>query len=184
VALDYEKIRQSFLDQKKELEQLQVQIGHQIAGLNDQLNRNHRELIMIDEVLESLDLTKDGPPEDLEEVGLTDMVRRILQESSIALSPTQIRDMLLMKGYKASSLKAALISVHTVLDRIMPSLEQVEIDKRKAYKWKATENTKRETFLSMSGKLSDMSLSGKLSEEQRRALWGKAPVLKQTPGDK
>jgi hypothetical protein len=139
MAIDYEQVRQGFLDKKKEIEARQSQISQQIAGLNDEHSRNHRELIMIDEVLESLDFTKDAAPDDLEEVGLTEKVKRILQESTIPLSPTQIRDVLLMQGYKATSLKHALISVHTVLDRIEPFIDQVEVDKRKAYKWKEPE---------------------------------------------
>jgi len=98
-----------------------------------------REMIGIDNALEAMDFVKQEDDveyvENTEAPGFTEQIKQILVQSNMPLLPTQIRDALLTAGHKGSSLKNMLISVHAVLRRLEPFLEEAQIDGRRAYRW-------------------------------------------------
>ncbi len=67
---------------------------------------------------------------------MTEHIKRVLQQTTIPLLPTQIRDSLKAVGISGSSDKNLLISVHTVLSRLKADLVASEQDGKTAYKWK------------------------------------------------
>ncbi len=73
---------------------------------------------------------------------MADHIRRMLQQTTIHLLPTQIRDSLIAAGVTGSSPKNLLIGVHNVLSRLEPFLETSEINGRTAYRWKQDKNRK------------------------------------------
>lgn len=86
---------------------------------------------------EHLELT---PPPGYVPQGLTEEIRTILGLTTVHLTPTQIRDSLIERGFKGSgsSPKNLLINVHTVLSRLWDAreLDIVERDGKPAYKKK------------------------------------------------
>jgi hypothetical protein len=69
--------------------------------------------------------------------GMTQEIRLILGLTTTPLTPTEIRDALVARGFKnESSPKNLLIAVHTVLSRIKDELETVERDGKTAYRGK------------------------------------------------
>jgi hypothetical protein len=77
------------------------------------------------------------PPPGYIPQGLTDEVRTILGLTTVHLTPTEIRDSLIARGFKASSHRNLLINVHTVLSRLYDARELDVVEKEKgkpAYK--------------------------------------------------
>jgi hypothetical protein len=93
-----------------------------------------REVAGIDQILKGLDVMESNTV--LEPPGMTEHIRRVLQQTTIPLFPTQIRDSLKAVGIQGSSDKNLLISVHTVLSRLKADLVESEQDGKTAYKWK------------------------------------------------
>jgi hypothetical protein len=78
------------------------------------------------------------PPPGYEPEGLTQEIRVILGLTATPMTPPEIRDALINRGYKKeSSSKNLLISVHTVLTRIDDEVEKTTTtDGRTAYRGK------------------------------------------------
>lgn len=135
--LDYTKTREDALRRRQELTIRQQQIVKQKQQLEEESAQIKRELIGLEQILEGLDFMSNDTPPDLEEVGFTDQIRRILGTTSSYLVPTQIRDALQQAGVTGSSPKNLLISVHTVLNRIQDELETTQTAEGKtAYRGK------------------------------------------------
>lgn len=80
------------------------------------------------------------PPPGYVPQGLTEEIRTILNLTTVPLWPTEIRDALITRGFKASSPKNLLINVHTVISRLHDARELDPSDKdgKTAYKLKPT----------------------------------------------
>ncbi len=116
------KEREKIASEKERLDRLNGEIERQLVGL--------------ERVLEGFDFLSSDVPPELETVGFTDQIRRILQQTSAPLTAVEIRDFLLAEGVQHSSAKNLLISVHTVLGRIETDLKKSEKNGKTAYIWK------------------------------------------------
>jgi len=79
------------------------------------------------------------PPPGYVPEGLTPEIKKILGLTTVHMTPVQIRDSLIQRGFAHSSPKNLLISVHTALGRIEEELEVItQTDGKKAYKMPAS----------------------------------------------
>jgi hypothetical protein len=126
--MDLDKTRTDVEQERQSLQKRLQGIDVERQRLNDEETQIVRRLTGLDQIAEGLDLmaTKMTIP-DLEPLGFTAHVRKILNETRQPLFPTQIRDLLAAQGQTASSSKHLLISVHTVLDRIEDELKVVRM---------------------------------------------------------
>jgi hypothetical protein len=136
--IDYEQTKADALQQKAKLVERQQEIAKEKSRLDEELQSIQRQLIGLDQILEGLDVATLQVPPDIEPMGFTDHIRMILQQTTVHLLPTQIRDSCLNAGFKGSSLKNLLISVHNVLERDHANLDEKQIEGKTAYKWKTT----------------------------------------------
>ena len=136
--MDYDKTRTDAVARKESLQSRQQDIAKEHKRLDDELEEVRRELIGLDQIIEGLDVVTTQNPPDLEAPGLSEHIRKTLQQTSVHLLPTQIRDACLAVGIKGSSMKNLLISVHNVLTRMEPSLDTAQIEGKTAYKWKVS----------------------------------------------
>lgn len=128
--------------------------------INEERAALQRELAAIDQILEGLDIYQSDAPLEGEASGVSDHVRRLLQQTPVPLLPTQIREALTAIGITGSSRKNLLISVHNVLSRLDRYLDTTEINNRPAYRWKQDADRATKRGLSRSDK-SQASLSEK-----------------------
>jgi hypothetical protein len=133
MVLDYNKTKEDAECRKNELRERLKQIPEEYAMLDREADAIKRELIGLDQILDGLDFATSDSPADFEPTGFTDKIRKILSETAIPLLPTQIRDKLEEAGVTGSSSKNLLISVHTVLGRIVGELDTLERDGKQAY---------------------------------------------------
>jgi hypothetical protein len=94
-------------------------------------------LIKLIEVLKSLsgdDLYELTPPPGYVPDGLTAEIRKVLNLTSVHITPIQIRDSLIVRGFASANPKNLLISVHTVLGRMEDELDVITRDGKPAYK--------------------------------------------------
>ena len=110
-----------------------------------------------------------APPEGYIPQGLTDEIRTILSLTTVHLVPTQIRDSLIVRGFRASSPKNLLVNVHTVLSRLHDAreLDVIEKDGKPAYKMRTD--------------IWHVDAIGK-SDAEREALLHKPPRARTAPG--
>jgi len=135
--MNYEKTKQDAISRKEVLTERQKQIAAKKATLDKESEQIQRELIGLDELLETIEfMTNEAIAPDLEPVGFTEQIRAIFQETTSPLTAVQIRDILLEKGITGSSPKNLLISVHTIIAREKDNLETVNTDGKNAYLWK------------------------------------------------
>jgi hypothetical protein len=135
--MNYEKTKQDAISRKQELTERQKQLAAEKATLDKESEQIQRELIGLDELLETIEfMTNEAIAPDLEPVGFTEQIRVIFQETTSPLTAVQIRDILLEKGVTGSSPKNLLISVHTIIAREKENLETVNMDGKNAYLWK------------------------------------------------
>jgi len=128
--------------------------------INEERAALQRELAAIDQILEGLDIYQSDAPLEGEASGVSDHVRRLLQQTPVPLLPTQIREALTAIGITGSSRKNLLISVHNVLSRLDRYLDTTEINNRPAYRWKQDADRATKRGISRSDK-SQASLSEK-----------------------
>ncbi|MGA7359292.1 MAG: hypothetical protein WBW70_10580 [Candidatus Sulfotelmatobacter sp.] len=128
--------------------------------INEERAALQRELAAIDQILEGLDIYQSDAPLEGEASGVSDHVRRLLQQTPVPLLPTQIREALTAIGITGSSRKNLLISVHNVLSRLDRYLDTTEINNRPAYRWKQDADRATKRGISTSDK-SQASLSEK-----------------------
>jgi hypothetical protein len=132
--MDLNKIREDALKEKGTLQERLEQIASERKKLDEEESGIIKTFTGLDQIIEGVDfVTGDGIPADLEPIGFTDRIRKILSEASTPLAPTQIRDLLVAQGQLASSSKNLLISVHTVLSRISDEIKKVEWDGKIAF---------------------------------------------------
>ena len=158
--MDYIKTREDALRRRQELTERLTRIFEERVVLQSELERNQRELATIDMILEGLDFNESDAPLEGEASGVSDHVRRLLQQTPVPLLPTQIREALTAIGITGSSRKNLLISVHNVLSRLDRYLETTEINNRPAYRWKQDADRATKRGISRSDK-SQASLSEK-----------------------
>ena len=134
--LDYNRIREDAISRRRELSETLSQNLERQRELQEEIEKIRRELATIDDMLAALDFLRDGPPLEGEPKRTADQVRHTLQQTSVYLLPTQLRDLLLAAGVNSTSPKNLLIAVHNVLSRLKPFLESKEVNRRTAYRWK------------------------------------------------
>jgi hypothetical protein len=132
--LDYEKLKQATVERRAKLMERERQIDREITDLTAEAEEIRRELAGIDQILNGLEVMQsEGLPEP---PGMTEHIKRVLQLTTVPLSPVTLRDSLKAVGITGSSDKNLLISVHTVLGRLKPFLAEEQQDGRTVYKWK------------------------------------------------
>jgi hypothetical protein len=136
MALDYSKTRAEATQRKEEISVRLQEVAAQRRLLDDEELRLKRETIGLDQILEGAEMANSETPPDLETPTLTKHIREILQKTTVPLLPTQIRDSCIAVGITGSSMKNLLISVHTVIDRLGPQLEERQVEGKKAYIWR------------------------------------------------
>lgn len=102
-----------------------------------EIDERRAALIRLIETLKVLaedELYELAPPPGYEPEGLTTEIRKILSLTTVHLTPMQIRDALIKRGFRHSSPKNLLISVHTVIGRLENDLDFVEREGKRAYK--------------------------------------------------
>lgn len=134
--LDYEEARLQALARMKQLKSRETVIRSEQEKLDEELESVTREINGLNLILSGLEEVSDNRSPEVDVPGITDHIRKILQWSTVHLLPTQIRDSCESVGIKGSSSKNLLITVHNVLDRLQPNLEMMEIQGKKAYRWK------------------------------------------------
>lgn len=135
--MDYEKIKREATNRKQELTKRQAQITKEKTDLDDESEKLRLELIGLDELLESIEFIQNPEiPPDLEPLGFTEQVGSIFQGTTEALTPVEVRDLLLAKGVTGSSKKNLLIGVYTVIARHKDNLEATTKNGKRAYTWK------------------------------------------------
>lgn len=132
--MDINKTREEVDKERETLITRLEQIFAQREQLQSEEDQIMRQLSGLDQITEGLDFMSGstGLP-DLEPVGFTDRIRKILSETKEPLLPTQIRELLVAQGQTASSAKNLLINVHTVLSRIESEIKKVKIAGKIAY---------------------------------------------------
>ena len=79
---------------------------------------------------------------DIEEIigpgGMTEAIRRVLQSTTEALTPTETKDALIASGFSLAGYSNALASIHTILKRLVQAgdVEPTLKDGKTAYLWK------------------------------------------------
>lgn len=85
-----------------------------------------------------------GTGDNIVSMGITDAVRWTLRNAEGRLSPTDVRDTLLEKGYDMTSLTAPMNSIYKILSRLAdqskPEITREKEDGNVFYRWIATEN--------------------------------------------
>jgi hypothetical protein len=114
---------------KEALEQAQTELR-----LLEERRANLLRLIANLKALSQDELYELTPPPGYVPEGLTAEIRKILGLTTVHLTPTQIRDSLVQRGFSNEKPKNLLISVHTVLGRIEKELDVIERDGKAAYK--------------------------------------------------
>ncbi|SPF31624.1 hypothetical protein SBA1_100080 [Candidatus Sulfotelmatobacter kueseliae] len=112
---------------------------HQAQGELETLEQRRSVLLRLIQNLKELsedeayELT---PPPGYVPQGLTEEIRTILSITTVHLTPMEIRDSLITRGFKASSPKNLLINVHTVISRLHDAreLSVAQKDGKPAYK--------------------------------------------------
>jgi hypothetical protein len=126
--MDINKTRAEVQKQREQLTARLEQIAQERNRLKDEESQITRQLTGLDQVVDGLDFMDGVGIPDLEPLGFTDRIRRILNETNAPLLPTQIRDLLAAQGQTGSSAKNFLISIHTVLTRIDVELDKVKVE--------------------------------------------------------
>jgi hypothetical protein len=124
--MDFDKTRTEILARQATLKARQVDIVNDRKKLDEEGVKIQWELAGLEQMLEGIDVAISDTPPDFEELGFTDKVRKLLQETKTPLVPTQIRDLLMVQGVTGSSPKNLLILVHGVLKRIKDELIEKE----------------------------------------------------------
>ena len=107
--------RDALVNKRTELETDLAEVRNKIAHL--------------DAVLDHLAPLANLPWDDnIVGLGITDAIRRVLQDSSERLSAQEVRQRLIEKGYNLSELTAPMASIYKVLSRLE---ESKEIEKEK-----------------------------------------------------
>ncbi len=85
------------------------------------------------------------------DVGLTEAIRRILQNSYEWLTVAQVRDSLILSSFDFSQYRAnPLASISTTLKRMKPEeVENIEIEGTTAYRWKGSRPVPLKELLSI-----------------------------------
>jgi len=130
------------------------------------LQRAKKELESIEQrrlvLLELINVLKDLSGDELYELtpppgyvpeGLTAEVRKILTQTTVHLTPTQIRGALIARGFKHEP-KNLLIAVHTVIGRIETELDVIQRDGRSVYRMKYQGLPLEPDFVASSSQLS------------------------------
>jgi hypothetical protein len=118
--------RQRVLDRRTELETELTEVRNKIRHLDEVLHHLAP--------LANLGFYDD---EDMTGLGITDAVRYVLKNSDKRLSPQEIREQLIQKGYDLSGLTAPMASIYTILRRLTDEeVEREKEDGRVYYKWK------------------------------------------------
>lgn len=153
VMMDYSKTREEAIKRKTELAQRSQQIASERTRLDEEVENIEKEMIGLDQIIEGLDFVASSNELEAASVpGLTEHIRTILQQTSVPLLPSQIRDSCLTAGIKATSDKNLLISVHNALRKMKPNLKESKIENKTAYIWKSslTRGVARRRFMQLS----------------------------------
>jgi hypothetical protein len=127
--------RAKLIERRAELEAEMRDVANQISHLN--------------EILRHLGpLAGLGGGENILSMGITDAVRWILNNTEGRLSPTDIRDQLIEKGYHMSALTAPMASIYKILSRLAgesdPEVIREKEDGNVFYRWKHDEEATEE----------------------------------------
>lgn len=137
VMMDYNKTREDASKRKAELTKRSQEIAEQRKRLDEEVEDIEREMVGLDQIIEGLDfVASSGELEPPPVPGLTEHIRTVLQQTTVPLLPTQIRDSCLSAGIKGTSDKYLLISVHNALRKMKPNLRESRLEGKTAYIWK------------------------------------------------
>jgi hypothetical protein len=135
--MDYLKTREEAVRRKSDLTARSQEIANERKRLDEEIENIEREMVGLDQIVEGLDfVASSGDLEPPPVPGLTEHIRTILQQTTVPLLPTQIRDSCLTAGIKATSDKNLLISVHNALRKMKPNLRESKIENKTAYIWR------------------------------------------------
>jgi hypothetical protein len=121
-----------------------------LHAAQEELFRLEERRVALMRLIESLSAVSEDerfeltPPPGYVPQGLTEEIRTILGLTTVHLTPTQIRDSLIERGFKASSPRNLLINVHTVLSRLWDARELDSVERepgKPAYKKKGQANS-------------------------------------------
>jgi hypothetical protein len=136
--MNYAQTQQETVQMKERFLKRREEIALEKERLDRENGEIERQLIGLERVLEGLEFLSSDVPPEIEEPGFTEQIRRTLQRTRVPLTALEIRDTLLEEGIQYSSPKTLLISVHTVLGRLMSDLQESKKDGKPAYTWKHT----------------------------------------------
>lgn len=118
--------RENLLDRHAELEAEIRDVSNQLAHLN--------EILIHLNPLAGL-----GNGQSIIGMGITDAVRYTLRNAEGRMSPTDIRDQLLEKGYDLTALSAPMSSIYKILSRLAdqkkPEITREKEDGNVFYRW-------------------------------------------------
>lgn len=129
--VDYQKVREEAESRRQELVRRQAELRDQST---QELMRIAAELKGLEHMLAAIDIAsgRRSPPAP-PVPGLTDHIRKLLRETQVPLTASQIRDACAAAGVRASSSRSLLMSVYTVLKRHRADIRTVKRDGALAY---------------------------------------------------
>lgn len=137
-------VKQTIVDAERELKRL----GEERV----KIERREKALSQLVEICKSIAADESIGVESTEIQGtLTQAIREIVQRSTVPLTPPQIRDFLTDAGYSGSTPKNLLITVHTILQRLVLD-KQIDRKDDGAYAWiSPQEHMRRRTIETVGG---------------------------------
>jgi hypothetical protein len=112
----------------------------QRSSLEAELSETNTQLAHLNAVLAHLaPLAGIAAGEDISGLGITDAIRWVLKETEERVSPAEVRDKLVEKGFDLSSLTAPMGSIYKILARLSdgstPEVIREKEDSNVFYRW-------------------------------------------------
>ena len=107
----------------------------ELARLRRERQQLDLEIAKMAQVVAVLKPVADPESDDHEDIGLTDGIRAVLRGAEWALTPTEVRDRLLVGGFSEDDYRQFLPAVHVVLKRLVNSGEAMYLVADKTFWW-------------------------------------------------
>jgi hypothetical protein len=133
IATDYDATWVTLYQKRTDLLEQRSSLEAELSNVNTQIEH-------LNEILKHLSPLVGLPAEaNLASLGITNAIRWILEQSEDRMSPTEIRDKLIEKGFDLSALSAPMNSIYKILSRLAdgdkPEVTRQEEDRKVFYSW-------------------------------------------------
>jgi hypothetical protein len=130
-----------------ELSGEQAQLMDRRSELENELTDVRKKIAHLDQVLDHLAPLADLPwTDEIVGLGITDAIRRVVQQSSERLSAKDVQQKLADKGFDLSDLSAPMASIYKILSRLEESneIEREKEGSKVFFKWRGATRVSNE----------------------------------------